>query len=275
MVRKLVILGFLIAIVGYQTSASAESFKIASFSADDSDKDLMLEGKLSKPDGDGPFPAVVLLHTCGGFNDWFKEFWPEYLNSLGYVTLAVDSFGPRGFERCNRRLFNIKGKNRENRDRYFARDAYGALDYLATLSYVDKNRVAVMGFSFGAFAGNYLAGRQLRSPDKLNFRAAVGLYGHCSRLKADDKMIPLALIHGDQEKWLNDDERRGPGCKQFKEKSKVELHILPNTHHAFDNPRHDEIKWDLAGNTMLYSDKATKRAHAIIKAFLAEHLGKR
>ena len=103
--------------------ASAESFKIASFSADDSDKDLMLEGELSKPGGDGPFPAVVLLHTCGGFNDWFKGCWPEYLNSLGYVTLAVDSFGPRDFERCNRRLFNIKGKNRENRERYFARYA--------------------------------------------------------------------------------------------------------------------------------------------------------
>ena len=252
--------------------ASAESFKIASFSADDSDKDLMLEGKLSKPGGDGPFPAVVLLHTCGGFNDWFKGFWPEYLNSLGYVTLAVDSFGPRDFERCNRRLFNIKGKNRENRDRYFSRDAYGALDYLATLSYVDKNRVAVMGFSFGAIAANYLAGTQLRSPDKLNFRAGVGLYGHCFRLKADDNMIPLALIHGDQEKWLNDDERRGPGCKRFKGKSKVELYILPNAHHAFDNPRFDEPQEDKAGNTMLYSENATKRAQAIVKAFLAKHL---
>ena len=276
-IRSLIIfLGLVLGISGLQTPAwSSEDFKIAVFPSDNSESDLELKGDLEKPDGDGPFPAVVLLHTCSGANEWFEDFWPEYLNKLGYVTLAVDSFGPRDFERCNRRLFGIKGKNRANRDRYFARDAYGALDFLAKQPFVDKNRVAVMGFSFGAFATNYLAGRQLREPGKLNFSAALGLYGHCFRLKADDKMIPLALIHGDQEKWLNDDEKRGPGCKRFKGKGKVELHILPNAHHAFDNPNFDEERTDVAGNTMLYSEKATNSARAIVKAFLAKHLSRK
>ena len=271
--RLLVVLALVFVVAGLQTSAwSSEYFKIAVFPSDDSDSGLKLQGELSKPDGDGPFPAVVLLHTCGGFNEWFKKFWPEYLNKIGYVTFAVNSFGPRGFERCNRRLLNIKGKNRANRDRYFARDAYGALDFLVKLPYVDKNRVAVMGFSYGAFTTNYLAGRQLREPGKLNFAAAIGLYGHCFRLKADDNMIPLALIHGDREKWLDDDKRRGPGCKRFKEKARIELHILPNAYHAFDNPRFDEKTKDVGGNTMLYSEKATNSARAIVKGFLAKHL---
>jgi dienelactone hydrolase len=85
-------------------------------------------------------------------------------------------------------------------------------------------------------------------------------------------MIPLALIHGDQEKWLNDDKRRGPGCKRFLEKGKVELHILPNAHHAFDNPRFEDERKDIAGNTMLYSEKATNSAREIVKAFLTKHL---
>ena len=271
--RFLLVLGLVFGISGVQAPAwSSEDFKIAVFPSDDSESDLMLKGYLEKPDGDGPFPAVVLLHTCGGANDGFKEFWPAYLNKIGYVTFAVDSFGPRDFERCNRRLFGIKGKNRADRDRYFARDAYGALDFLAKQPYVNKNRVAVMGFSFGAFTTNYLAGRQLREPGKLNFAAAIGMYGHCFRLKADGKMVPLALIHGDQEKWLNDDESRGPGCQRFMGKGKVELHILPNAHHAFDNPQFEDEREDVAGNTMLYSEKATNSAQAIVKAFLAKHL---
>lgn len=271
--RFILILGLVFGISGMQAPAwSSEAFKIAVFPSDDSESDLTLKGKLKKPDGDGPFPAVVLLHTCGGADDWFKEFWPPYLNKLGYVTFGVDSFGPRYYAKCNRQLFNIKGKDRNKRDRYFARDAYGALDYLAKQPYVDKNRVAVMGFSFGAITANYLAGRQLREPGKLNFSAAIGMYGHCFRLKADGEMIPLALIHGDQEQWLNDSKKSGPGCKRFKGKNKVELHILPNAHHAFDNPRFDEEHTDKAGNIMLYSEKATNSARAIVKAFLAKYL---
>ena len=271
--RFLLVLGLVFGISGLQAPAwSSEDFKIAVFPSDDSESDLMLKGDLEKPDGDGPFPAVVLLHACGGAENFFNEFWPSYLNKIGYVTFAVDSFGPRGFDRCNRKLFGIKGKNRADRDRYFARDAYGALDFLAKQPYIDKNRVAVMGFSFGAIATNYLAGRQLREPGKLNFSAAIGMYGHCFRLKADGEMIPLALIHGDQEQWLNDSKKSGPGCRRFMGKNKIELHILPNAYHAFDNPRFWNEKKDKAGNVMLYSGEATKSAQAIVKAFLAKHL---
>ena len=129
-----------------------------------------------------------------------------------------------------------------------------------------------MGFSFGAITTNYLAGRQLREPGRLNFAAAIGMYGYCRRLKVDGKMMPLALIHGDQEQWLNDDPKKGPGCKRFRDKGKVELHILPNTHHAFDNPKNAYLREDRVGNTMIYSEKATETAKGLVKAFLARHL---
>ncbi len=248
-----------------------ETFTIADFPDDDSDSGLALEGNIEKQIGPGPFPAVVLLHTCGGYTDRFKEFWPEFLNDLGIVSLAVDSFGPRGFRKCNRRLFNIRGKDREKRDLFFARDAYGALDFLSTQPYVDKDRIAVMGFSFGAFATNYLAGRRLRGADHPKFRAAIGFYGHCFRLNADDEGMPHLVVIGSEEKWLDDDPKRGPGCKRFLGKGKVELHILADTHHAFDNPRYQEMRESL-GLKMLYSAKATERSKELVKEFLSRHM---
>jgi hypothetical protein len=130
--RTFAVLGILLITFSIQGPAwSSEDFKIAVFPDDQSDKDLVLTGELKKPDGKGPFPAVVLLHTCGGTNDTFNEFWPEYLSSIGYASIAVDSFGPRDARSCSREIRNIKGKDRVARDRYFSRDAYGALDFLA------------------------------------------------------------------------------------------------------------------------------------------------
>lgn len=76
-------------------------------------------GLLAKPPGEGPFPAVALLHTCGGLTSVTTLDWPEYLTGLGYVTLSVDSFGSRGIKRCPTPL------SRDRRE--LSRDAYGAL----------------------------------------------------------------------------------------------------------------------------------------------------
>src|SRR5689334_12609078 len=55
-----------------------------------------LTGFLRRPSRAGPLPAVVLLHGCNG--NWRKidERWGKRIAAWDYVTLAVDSFGPRG-----------------------------------------------------------------------------------------------------------------------------------------------------------------------------------
>ena len=50
---------------------------------------------LEVPDGNGPFPAIIVLHGCGGRGRG-QEVWAQRLNSWGYVALIPDSFAPRG-----------------------------------------------------------------------------------------------------------------------------------------------------------------------------------
>jgi dienelactone hydrolase len=52
---------------------------------------------LYKPDGPGPFPAVVLLHSCGGIRPYNHD-WAQQLKEHGFVAKVVDSFGPRGLD---------------------------------------------------------------------------------------------------------------------------------------------------------------------------------
>jgi hypothetical protein len=61
-----------------------------------------IEGHLSKPEGDGPFAAVVYLHGCAGLSENVRMNIAQLMTGWGYVSLAVDSFTSRGIkDQCN------------------------------------------------------------------------------------------------------------------------------------------------------------------------------
>src|SRR4051794_25398439 len=54
-----------------------------------------IDGHLAKPEGNGPFPAVVVLPDCIGLTPFVREALTGQLASWGYVTLVVDSWASR------------------------------------------------------------------------------------------------------------------------------------------------------------------------------------
>jgi dienelactone hydrolase len=254
-------LGLTVLLGALGSCGSLISFQNAKLS--DSDAARTISGLLAKPPGEGPFPAVVLLHSCGGLQGPVTTDWPDYLTSLGYVSLAVDSFGPRGIRRCPTPL---SGDRKE-----LSRDAYGGLQYLASLPFVDKQRIGVMGFSMGGNTVGYLVGQEFRTPSGLNFKAAVSVYGNCRLLLEYTKTIPTTIVIGERE-----NKERLLACSALTANSRpsIMVHVLPDAYHAFDNPRYTTVTNDTNGNPMLYSGEATTKAREIIKVFLAEFLSK-
>ncbi len=217
-----------------------------------------ISGFIARPKGKGPFPAVVLLHTCGGLAPHVTEDWPNYLSQLGYVVLTVDSLGSRGGGNCNSETYVPA---------YMEADAYGALDYLATLPSVDKHRIGVVGFSYGGIQINKFVMDANRREGESNFKAGISVYGRCheSQTEYQGKLqFPLLNIIGEK------DGETAP-CKKLK--PPFELAILPGAYHAFDKPENDG-KYDPAGFLMVYDYEATKKARQLTKAYLAKHLGK-
>lgn len=100
---------------------------------------LIMQGYLRRPDGIGPFPVVVLWHGCGGLAESVDQNWAVKIASWGYVTLTIDSFGPRG----------IKNTCPGDLPADVALDAYRALNFLVRQQFVDPKRVALVGFSRG------------------------------------------------------------------------------------------------------------------------------
>ena len=150
MKRKTVI-GFILIL--YVTVSFAYAGEWVTFEGSSKTGDaITLKGILEKPQGKGPFPAVVMLHGCSGIEGTKKylDAWVQRLSSWGYVSLMVDSLGPRGeSDICSdNRVFLIPPNVR-------AQDAHDAKFYLAGLPFVSQNQIALMGWSHGGWATLY------------------------------------------------------------------------------------------------------------------------
>jgi len=107
--------------------------------------DVTVSGVLLRPRGKGPFPAVVLNHgyiepsiyvTGQGL---MRE--QDYLARAGFVVLHTDYRGHAGSDPASER-------SRETRLGY-TRDTINAVQAVKKQSYVDPNRVAMLGRSMG------------------------------------------------------------------------------------------------------------------------------
>ena len=214
-----------------------------------------VSGLFAKPDGKGPFPAVVLLHTCGGVLPHVSDDWPNFLTGHGIATLTVDTFGSRGAGRCP--------EAREFGGVHMWRDAYGALDYLANRPDIDGSRIGVMGFSLGASAVEAIAGHKLKSPENRNFRAGISLYGQC--VIDGTPTFPILFLIGDQDRnSASCPSPPGPG---------VSVEILKGATHAFDNTVLTSRRIVSGGHSSIYDADATEKARRIALAFLGKQMG--
>ncbi len=224
---------------------------------------VTLSAELIKPEGEGPFPAVVLMHGCNGLWRPWGDLWAGRLVRWGYVAVQVDSFGPRAYPDgiCDSPLV-VASLTR-------AADAHAAKDHLEGLPFVDGSRIAVMGMSHGGSAtlsaveNTYLV--ELPRPDP--FRVAIAFYPWCDqqlyRLDA-----PLLVLIGEADDWTYafKCERMvliGPTGHS------VTLKVYPGATHTFDVDRPDR---EYLGHTIRFHPSAARDAEARVRSFLAEHL---
>ena len=140
-----------------------------------------LTGLLYRPDGEGPFPAIVALHGAGGIFP-YQLWWARYLSQQGYVVLMVDSYCKRGVlcEHSSGDDDPARGRVMRNWDRIpvpqRVADAYGALDHLKSLSYVEGDKIGVVGWSWGGSAALYALNLEKRLRVSSTFAGAVAFY---------------------------------------------------------------------------------------------------
>src|SRR5512132_3955639 len=138
---------------------------------------------LLKPEGSGPFPAVVIMHDCSGLGPQSSGSpmrWATELVKSGYVILIPDSFSTRGHAAgvCT----DSSPSRNDVAPARRASDAYAALSYLRTLAFVDGARIGIMGGSHGGSTTLFTMltpqrpDEPLAQEKRMGFRGAVALY---------------------------------------------------------------------------------------------------
>ncbi|PYM93057.1 MAG: dienelactone hydrolase family protein [Candidatus Rokuibacteriota bacterium] len=205
---------------------------------------------LSKPEGPGPFPAVVIMHDCSGLgprSSGAPDRWAKELVERGYVTLVPDSFTARGFPNgvCtdpSPRRADVSPLRRN-------RDAYAALAHLRTLPFVDGRRVGLMGGSHGGSTTltTMAAPDNDQSPQArerlAGFAAAVALYPGCAGLAARGyrPVAPVLILIGEKDDWTPAEPCRVLTEAAQQAEHPVTIKIYPGAYHSFDS--HNPVRY--------------------------------
>jgi dienelactone hydrolase len=185
-----------------------------------------ITASLYRPSGAGPFPAIVLAHTCAGVTA-HTEAWGKRLASWGYVVLAPDSFGPRGEKSVCGRGPRINAATRLT-------DIAGALDYLNAQPFVRRGDIGLIGHSHGGWT----VMRAVQSEYGLaarGLKAAVAYYPLCEPQFDNNVAVPLLILIGDKDDWTPAENCRRLQAAGFARPDLVQAVYYPNAYHSFDN----------------------------------------
>ena len=203
-------------------------------------RDLTLRGELFRPQGDGPFPAVVALHGCGGLYGKAgglsprHEDWQKRLTDAGFLVLFPDSFGSRGAQSQCRTDDRVARASRERPD-----DALAASAYLKSRPDVKPGAVTLLGWSNGGSTTLYTLRNVARGRSSEAFAKAIAFYPGCrAPLERGNwhSNIPLLVLIGEADDWTPAEPCRALVSQAQAAGEPVSIVTYPDAYHDFDHP---------------------------------------
>lgn len=245
-------------------SAAAQSVSFPSATVGSSQAGPEVKGWVYKPSGDGPYPAIILAHSCAGANA-HTDRWGKLLESWGYLVLAPDSFVSRG----TKAVCTTPGVVTPN---VRVADIAGALDYLATRPDVVKGRIGIVGHSHGGSTVIRSAQKSFGLSQR-GLGAGVAYYPGCNPKFDGGIDIPVLLLAGDKDDWTPADRCRSL-VSGLQRGGLVEAVYYPDAYHSFDSKVAARTVPGAAGKMhhLAYDTVAAPDAEARTKAFFAKYL---
>jgi dienelactone hydrolase len=234
-----------------------------------------IAGALFKPQGAGPFPALVYMPPCGGPNNpaefQQEKFVIDRMLSKGVATLIVDPLTARGENtgNCDKLLTVLADVHNKNQAvlqllTQGGDDAVAALKAVKAMPDIDPNKVFLIGYSAGATASLYAVDAKIPGTHDTKVAGVIAYYPLC--YDNVDPSVPTLVMIGDKDDWT------GPAaaCQALNGKTNFEVVVYPGATHAFS--MHFAKPFDFAGHHLAYDEASTQQAEERTEAFIAAHL---
>jgi carboxymethylenebutenolidase len=241
---------------------STEVVKLTGYKNDD------IEAYVSKPDGDGPFPGICIIHHMPGWDEWTLELCWKFANR-GFAVIAphlYSRFGPGDPDDVAARARGFGGMT----DDQVVGDVDASSRWLRSQSY-SNGKVGVIGFCSGGRQTFLVA---CRIPEAVD--AAVDCWGggviqEASKLNEAQPVSPITLAENLRSPLMgvfgNDDENPTP---EEVDQTEAELKRLGKTYEFY--------RYDGASHAFWSTDRYRYRPEQAVDsfnktcAFFARHL---
>lgn len=233
------------------------------------------------PEGDGPFPVAVLLSGCDGPKSNLEDLADE-LRTAGWMSLIVDSHGPRGLDRNEAWRLVCAGQILNGAER--AADLAVALSEIRKRPDADSDRIALIGFSHGGWTVlDFLALSTESSvpplltewpenggqPQTQGIRKIVLFYPYCgtASMSANAEVFAgpdylFLLVSGDT--IASDRPCLALSDRMRAEGASVEVEVFDGVTHSFDQEAKNLF------SSLEFDPEATKRAYQKTVEFLSD-----
>ena len=189
-----------------------------------------VSGILKLPEGEGPFPLVL---GVAGSLDWGEHHleYMEMYRKMGIATFELQSFSSRGIK-------STVGSQIKVTTAMMVLDAYRAFEQLALHPNIDKDRVAITGWSLGGGVALFSGWLPLieKIAGELKFASHLSIYPPCI---IEPELLrftnaPMHIMIGALDNWVP-----AAACEELVPKIKnsganIGLTVYPESHHSFD-----------------------------------------
>ncbi|HEY3306159.1 MAG TPA: dienelactone hydrolase family protein [Candidatus Binatia bacterium] len=212
-------------------------------------------GYLTRPKGDGKFPAVIVIHGNSGIDDHIHDV-ARRIAKAGYVALTPDLLSRQGGTASFPSSAAATEGTRKVNDDTIVRDLNGAINFLKAQNFV-RPKIGVVGFCWGG-------SRALMFTTRSKDLAASVIYYGSNPSNLDDVKNIIAPVLG---QYGGADERVTSGAPKLDEAMKkygksFEYKIYAGAPHSFNNDT----------SPRSYREEAAKEAWARTLEFFKKHL---
>jgi carboxymethylenebutenolidase len=211
-----------------------------------------LRGYLVKPAGDGPFPAVLVVHENRGLNPYIEDV-ARRAAIEGFLALAPDGLSPIGGYPGNDDDGKVMQRSLD-KDKLFT-DMLNSARYLKNHE-LSNGKLGATGFCYGGGVVNNLA---VKMGKDLN--AAVPFYGRAPETGDVAKIqAPLMIQYAENDPRVNALREAYRNALEANKKDFI-MYTYEGTRHGFHN-----------NSTPLYNEKQANIAWERTIAFFKKHL---
>ena len=182
---------------------------------------------------EGKAPAVVIMHASGGVFKFREIEMAKLLNKNGIAAFIPYSFKARGI--TNTKQTAGTGVTFGMR----LTDAYGALNLLSSHPNIDRDKIAIMGYSSGGIVSLLSSDEKIRrrlATDTLKFAAHINVYAGTIFIfkNAEPTKAPILFLSGEKDNTCPVEKVLAYAQRLKDAGGNITTIVYPGAHHVFD-----------------------------------------